>query len=212
MLFEMVEVARGERSQRGVGLRRQRQQVSGRSVLALLRANHGARAGVEGFEEGMGVGAAEAEAADTGDAPPARHGVRSRAMRSGAAASGMCGLIVCKLCCGGISPCRIISTTLIRPAMPDAVSRWPMLVLTEPTCTAWHRRGGRQNTALQRLHLDRIAERRAGAVRFDVAEVVRREPGLAERLANALLLRGPFGAVMPAVRPSWLTAVPRSTA
>ena len=35
--------------------------------------------------------------------------------------------------CGGTSSCSRHSTTLIRPATPAAASRWPMLVLTEPT-------------------------------------------------------------------------------
>ena len=35
-------------------------------------------------------------------------------------------------------------------------------------------------TPRQRLHLDRIAQRRAGAVRFDVADLVRRHPGVGQ--------------------------------
>ena len=86
------------------------------------------------------------------------------------------------------SQCRLLtqasgacscSSTLITPATPAASSRWPMFVFTEPrpqcaspdmacavaVCSAY----SPLERALQSVDLDRIAQRRAGAVRFDVA-------------------------------------------
>ena len=80
----------------------------------------------------------------------------------------------CRL--GGSSPCLSASAALISPATPAAASRWPMLVLTEPM--AQDAAGRRRRKARgQRRDLDRIAERRAGAVRFDVADGRRLDPG-----------------------------------
>ena len=58
--------------------------------------------------------------------------------------------------------------------------------------------------------LDRVAERRAGAMRLDHVDVARREPGIGERSADHALLGGPFGAVRPLLAPSWLIALPRT--
>ena len=41
------------------------------------------------------------------------------------------GVRQCRL--AGIAPFRSASAVLIRPAMPAAASRWPILVFTEPT-------------------------------------------------------------------------------
>ena len=76
-----------------------------------------------------------------------------------------------------------------------------MLVLTEPSVSG--RSVGRRSTEhrAERLDLDRVAERRAGAVRFDVADLrrvdarVRRAP----RGSTASCAR-PFGAVRPLLR------------
>ena len=62
----------------------------------------------------------------------------------------------------------------------------------------------------ERCDLDRIAERRAGAVRLDVADVRRarrRRCASASRITASCA--GPFGTVSPLLRPSWLTAEPR---
>ena len=64
----------------------------------------------------------------------------------------------------------------------------------------------------QGLGLDRVAERGAGAVRLDDVHVRRGQTGVGQRLPDHPLLRGPFGAVRPLDAPSWLTAVPRTTA
>ena len=92
----------------------------------------------------------------------------------------------------GSARCCSASTTLIRPAMPAAASRWPMFVFTEPTSSGRSACAAVAEHRAQRVHLDRIAERRAGAVRLHVADVA---PARCRRRASALadhrLLRRP---------------------
>ena len=99
----------------------------------------------------------------------------------------MCGLGVLKCRLAGTVWWRSISTALIRPAMPAAASVWPMLVFTEPTRSGSAR--GRRTRARQRVHLDRVAQRGAGAVRLDVVDGGGREAGVGERRADHGLLR-----------------------
>ena len=90
---------------------------------------------------------------------------------------------------------------------------WPMFVLTEPTASGRPGSRPRPSTARQGLDLDRVAERRAGAVRLDVVDVARADAGGARaRRASPPPAPGPFGTVRPLLRPSWLTAEPRITA
>ena len=88
-----------------------------------------------------------------------------------------------------------------------------MLVFTEPISSGRSAGAARAQDRAQRLHLDRIAERGAGAVGLDVA---RRRRGATPACASAARITaswaGPLGAVRPLLRPSWLTAVPRITA
>ena len=72
-----------------------------------------------------------------------------------------------------LSRARSASTVLIRPATPAAASRWPMLVLTEPSAQTARPRCRRPKGLGERGDLDRIAERGAGAVRLDVADASR---------------------------------------
>ena len=130
----------------------------------------------------------------------------------GASSSRSSGLTVFRCRCGGIWPCRSISTTLISPAMPAALSRWPMLVLTEPTTSGWSAGRPCAKHGAEGLDLDRVAQPRAGAVGFDVADVGGRQAGVGQRGADHRLLGGPLGADSPLLRPSWLTAVPRISA
>ena len=87
-----------------------------------------------------------------------------------------------------------------------------MFDLTEPS----HSGGPRPVLAVggqQRLRLDRVAERGAGAVGLDRVHVGR--PSGRRWPAPARMTRcwdGPFGAVRPLLAPSWLTALPRTTA
>ncbi len=107
------------------------------------------------------------------------------------------------------SPCTI----LITPATPAAAWVWPMFDFTEPS------HSGRSSGAVlpvggqQRLRLDRVAQRGARAVRLDRVHLGGGQPGA--RPAPARITRccdGPFGAVRPLHAPSWLTALPRTTA
>ena len=76
------------------------------------------------------------------------------------------------------------------PATPAAASRCPMLVLTEPSRSASSGARPAPSTARERVDLDRIAQRRAGAVRLHVGDLVRRDAGVGQRLADHRLLRG----------------------
>ena len=107
---------------------------------------------------------------------------------TGCAARSKCGLGAVKCRCGGSACARIANTTLMTPAMPAAASRWPMLVLTEPSVT--RRSAGRPpTTAASASQLDRVAQRRAGAVGFDVRDVVGAQCGVGQCLAHYGLLR-----------------------
>ncbi len=81
----------------------------------------------------------------------------------------------------------------MRPATPAAASRWPMFAFTDPIMQ--RRIGGPRlaEHARQRLDLDRIAERRAGAVRLHIADLVRRHSCIGQCLADHRLLRGAVG-------------------
>ena len=57
---------------------------------------------------------------------------------------------------------------MISPAMPAAPSRCPMFVFAEPTRSGGAARRLLPEHASQRRGLDRVAERRAGAVQLDV--------------------------------------------
>ena len=63
----------------------------------------------------------------------------------------------------------------------------------------------------QRLRLDRVAERGAGAVRLDRVDVAGASPALASAWRITRCWEGPLGAVRPLLAPSWLTALPRTT-
>ena len=98
------------------------------------------------------------------------------------------GSSTCSVC--GSTPCRIAMTILMTPATPAAAWVWPMLDFIEPS------HSGRPSGRLlavggeQRLRLDRVAQRRAGAVRLDRVDVGGRQPGVGQRLADDALLGG----------------------
>ena len=120
-------------------------------------------------------------------APPGGHGVSAVGIASRVPSSEMCGLSVEKCTCGGIASCCSASTTLISPATPAAASRWPRLAFAEPSQHV--RRAAAPDRGRDRFDLDRIAERRAGAVRLDEADALRLELRVGQRLANQRLLR-----------------------
>ena len=65
-----------------------------------------------------------------------------------------------------------------------------MLVFTEPIASGCVRRAPRAERGGEGLHLDRVAERGAGAVGLDVADVAGRDAGVGERGAHHRLLGG----------------------
>ena len=71
--------------------------------------------------------------------------------------------------------------------MPEAGSRWPILVLTEPIGSGSRR--ALAERAADRGGLDRIAGRRAGAVHLEKREVVGRDAGALADRANQRRLR-----------------------
>ncbi|GMA76856.1 hypothetical protein GCM10025880_32730 [Methylorubrum aminovorans] len=83
----------------------------------------------------MRVGAADAEGVDGGPARAgaAGPGVSLSATVKGLPAKSIAGFGRSKPRLAGISPWRRASSALMRPTMPAAVSRWPILVFTEPT-------------------------------------------------------------------------------
>ena len=85
-----------------------------------------------------------------------------------------------------------------------------MFVFTEPISSGRAADRPRAEHAAERRDLDRIAQRRAGAVRLDVVDVgrpdARRRPSASRITAS---WAGPLGAVSPLLAPSWLMAVPR---
>jgi len=109
--------------------------------------------------------------------------------------------------------CLFFSTSaaLMRPATPRGRSRWPMFVFTEPPGTS-PPRAARAKHLAQRLGLDGITHRRAGAVRLDVAHLAGGDARQLQRLRASFFCASPLGTVMPGVRPSWLDAVARMTA
>ena len=99
------------------------------------------------------------------------------------------------------------------PATPAAAWVCPMFDFTEPSQQRLSARPVLAVGGQQRLRLDRVAERGAGAVRLDHVDLGR---PAARRLASACRITrcwdGPFGAVRPLDAPSWFTALPRTTA
>ena len=88
------------------------------------------------LEDHVRVGAAEAERADaraTAVRPRRPRASPAWRLRPACRPRRCAGSAARKCRCGGISPCRSASTTLISPATPAAASRWPMFVFTEPT-------------------------------------------------------------------------------
>ena len=87
--------------------------------------------------------------------------------------------------------------------MPLAASRWPILVFTDPIGSLV--RPVLAERLADGVRLQRIAHRRAGAVRLQVADVVGRDAGPRVHLAQQPLLRRVLGTEKPFVRPSELT-------
>ncbi len=165
----------------------QRRRGSRRHREDLRRARRGRGHGGRGFlQDDVAVGAADAERGDAG--PPRRRRPAQSRRRSftknGLAAKSICGLGVRKCRVGGSCPWCSDSTVLIRPAMPAASSRWPMLVLTEPIAQKPVRAVECRNAWVSAAISIGIADRRAGAVRLDVGDAVGGDAADGQRLGN----------------------------
>ena len=66
------------------------------------------------------------------------------------------------------------STIFMKLATPAAVSRWPMLLLTDPSAQSPTRSVVARNACVSACDLDRITDPRAGAVRLDAVDRHRR--------------------------------------
>ena len=112
------------------------------------------------------------------------HGAAAVCTRSGSASKGIWGLGSRKCRLGNSSRCLSARATLIKPAIPAAASRWPILVLTEPSAQrrpAWTIDGEHR---AERLGLDRIAQESACAMRLNVLNAARRNAGSPIRFAQ----------------------------
>ena len=142
---------------------------------------------------------------------PAGHALRAVTTATGSVAHAMCGLGLRRCRCGGISSCWSESTTLIRPATPAAASRWPMLVLTDPMRSG-RMRGAPVNAAARaRTSIGSPSEVPVPCA-STYATSWAATPALASASRITVSCAGPLGAVSPALRPSWFTALPGITA
>ena len=125
--------------------------------------------------------------------PLACHGVALSTTRTGSESHGMCGdgFSKCRLC--GSTSCCSDNTTLIRPATPDADSRWPMLVFTDPISKRSVRVTRGAVGGRGRLHLDRITQRGARPVRLEVVDVPAGQTGASQRRGDKPLLCATIG-------------------
>ena len=143
------------------------------------------------LEDDVGVGAADRRTTRRrrgAGAPVSGQSLASVSSSTAPADQSTCGdgSSTCSVC--GSTPCRMAMTILMTPATPAAAWVWPMLDLTEPS---QQRPLGRALLAVggeQRLRLDRVAERGAGAVRLDRVDVGAAEAGVGQRLADDPLL------------------------
>ncbi|BCJ69239.1 hypothetical protein Prubr_62600 [Polymorphospora rubra] len=112
----------------------------------------------------------------------------------------------------GSTPCRIACTILITPAMPAADWLWPMLDLIEPSQSGSS--AGRSwpyvaSSACASIGSPSVVPVPCASTTSTSAPVSRALPS-ACRITRCCA--GPFGAVRPLDAPSWLIALPRTTA
>ncbi len=179
---ERALVALRERCQRRFGAGRQQQQ------RALRRRRRRDR---RLLDDGVRVGAAESERADAGDTPafPARpvdrlgrdadRDLLPRRMRIG--------LPEVQVRRNPAVPER--QQHLDQPGHAGRRFQMPDIGLDRTDHERLVRRTPGAVDAGQRVDLDRVAQRRAGAVRFDIADLGRRDTGLAQRAADHAFLR-----------------------
>ena len=140
------------------------------------------------------------------------HGVASEVTSTGNRPQSSFGFGVSKCRCGGISPSRIASSTLITPASPAADSRWPMLVFTEPSSSG--RSGSRPSPYTAAAACTSMGSPSSVPVpcasRYATSEAAIPARPSASRITRSCA--GPFGTVSPALAPSWFTAEPSTVA
>ena len=132
-------------------------------------------AGGRFFDDDMGVGAAEAEGTDAGEALLFAASPCVSASRGNfdmQAAQSMCGFIFWKCRCPRNLAVLQRQDDFDQSATPAAASRWPRLVLTEPTTRDFSRERAPRAAKdfSEGVSFDGIAEFGAGAVGFDVID------------------------------------------
>ncbi len=83
----------------------------------------------------------------------------------------MCGFGVSKFKLGGIWRWWTESINLISPAMPDAPSRWPILVFTEPMSSGLVTGAFVAKDPSQSVCFDGVTQRRTRAMSLDVMDI-----------------------------------------
>ncbi len=140
------------------------------------------------------------------------HGSTRVETRSRSSSNGIPGLGCSKCRLGGMTPCRIMSATLISEATPAAASRWPMLDLTEPTMHG--RAAGRSAETTAPSARSSIGSPRnvpvPWASTYWISDGSTRASAQAPRITASCALG--LGAIRPLLRPSWVIALPRITA
>ena len=199
---------RGEASQRLGGFRRDCQQMRGTLMRGLGRRRLRSL-----LEHRMRVGSADAECTDPGEAAAgARPGQVFGDRAHVQAIPGDLRVRRAQVRRRGISPCCSTSARLDQAG--DARGRFEVADIGLDRSDRQRRSAvatGAEHRA-ERADLDRIAERRAGAVRLDIADRAGATPARSSAARITACWAGPFGTVSPLLRPSWLTAVPRITA
>ncbi len=112
----------------------------------------------------------------------------------------------------GSTPCRMACTILITPATPAAACVWPMFDFRDPSHSGLP--SGRAVPYVASSAWASIGS--PSVVPVPCASTASTWSGLSRALASAARItsrwEGPLGAVSPLDAPSWLTAVPRTTA
>ena len=109
--------------------------------------------------------------------------------RRGKSAQWIWGLGVRKCRCAGIVRCCRDDTSLMSPVTPAAASRWPRFVFAEPIHSGRCRLPVGCKNRAERVHLERVAELRPGAVRLDITDFPRSDAGTCQCVPDHCLLR-----------------------
>ena len=144
--------------------------------------------------------------------PVSGQGVGSVSRRMAPLDQSMCGEGSSACSVRGSRPCLIASTILITPATPAAAWLWPMLDFSEPS------QSGRSPLRPSPYVASRACASMGSpsVVPVPCASTASTSAGIRPALLSACRMTrcwaGPLGAVRPLLAPSWLTALPRTTA